>query len=161
MRIRFGGLTAVALVLLSACGGSTPSSGSNAKISIDFASADDRIGVFKTVGDGMVSNASTAGVTVRHYDNKLDGPTALANADLMIQDHPDIIIDWNAVANVGAAIGKKFNNAHIPCLAVNQPITGCDWYNLSNKQAGIDAANTMIPLAQAKGWTANDTSLTA
>jgi ribose transport system substrate-binding protein len=160
MGSRWRGLAAVALVILAACGssgGNAPAS--SAKISIDFASADDRIGVFKTVGDGMVSGAPTAGVTVRHYDNKLDGATALANADLMIQDKPDIIIDWNAVANVGAALGKKFNNAHIPCLAVNQPIAGCDWYNLSNMEAGVDAANTMIPLAQSKGWTANNTTI--
>jgi ribose transport system substrate-binding protein len=96
---------------------------------------------------------------VRRYDNKLDGATAIANADLMIQDHPDIIIDWNAVANVGNALGKKFNDAHIPCLAVNQPIAGCNWYNLSNKQAGVDAAKTMIPLAQSKGWTADNTTI--
>jgi ribose transport system substrate-binding protein len=156
---RLAGLAAFGLLLITACGAGSGSSGSTAKLKIDFASADDRIGVFKTVGDGMVANAAKAGVEVRHYDNKLDGATAIANADLMIQDHPDIIIDWNAVANVGNALGKKFNDAHIPCLAVNQPIAGCDWYNLSNQQAGVDAANTMVPLAQAKGWTANDTTI--
>ena len=160
MRTRLGGAITVLLVLMAACGGSgnqTPAA--NGPLKIDFASADNAIGVFKTVADGMVSGAPTAGVTVRAYDNKLDGATALANADLMIQDHPDIIIDWNAVANVGNALGKKFNNAHIPCLAVNQPIAGCNWFNLSNKQAGIDAAHTMIPLAQQKGWTSSDTTI--
>lgn len=162
MRSRFTAVTAVmaiTLLFLTACGASGNNSGSSKTISISFASADDRIGVFKTVGDGMVANAAKAGVKVKHYDNKLDGATALANADLMIQDHPDIIVDWNAVANVGAALGKKFNDAKIPCLAVNQPIAGCAWFNLSNQQAGIDAATTMIPLAQSKGWTAADTTI--
>lgn len=158
MRVRFAALFLTVLVFLTACGSSSTPAASG-PLKIDFAGADDAIGVFKTVADGMVSGAPTAGVTVRRYDNKLDGATALANADLMIQDHPDIIIDWNAVANVGNALGKKFNDAKIPCLAVNQPIAGCNWYNLSNKQAGIDAATTMIPLAQSKGWTSSDTTI--
>src|SRR5260221_11166965 len=143
---------------LGGCGSSSTPAASG-PLKIDFAGADDAIGVFKTVADGMVSGAPTAGVTVRRYDNKLDGATAIANADLMIQAHPDIIIDWNAVANVGNALGQEFNGAHIPCLAVNQPIAGCDWFNLYNKQAGIDAATTMIPIAQSKGWTSADTTI--
>ena len=154
----YGALLAVVMVL-TACGSSSTSGGSSTPVKIDFASADDAIGVFKTVSDGMVSGAATAGVTVRRYDNKLDGATAIANADLMIQDHPDVIIDWNAVANVGAALGKKFNDAHIPCLAVNQPIPGCPQYNLSNMKMGVDAANVLVPVAKSKGWTADDTTV--
>lgn len=159
MNGRVGGLIAVVALLFTACGSSSTPAASNAPLKIDFASADNAIGVFKTVADGMTSGAPIAGVTIRSYDNKLDGATALANADLMIQDKPDIIIDWNAVANVGNALGKKFNDAKIPCLAVNQPIAGCNWFNLSNKQAGVDAANTMVPLMQQKGWTADNTTL--
>jgi ribose transport system substrate-binding protein len=159
MRIRLAGATLVGLVVLTACGGTSPSPTASAPLKIDFASADDALGVFKTVSDGMVAAAPTAGVTVRRYDNKLDGATALANADLMIQDHPDIIVDWNAVANVGNALGKKFNDAKIPCLAVNQPIAGCDHYNLSNMQAGVGAAGVIVPVAKTKGWTSADTTL--
>lgn len=149
-------------MFLVGCGGGgsgASNTGSSTPIKIDFASADDAIGVFKTVSDGMVAGAPTAGVTVRRYDNKLDGATAIANADLMIQDHPDVIVDWNAVANVGAALGKKFNDAHIPCLAANQPIPGCAQFNLSNMKMGVDAANIVVPAAKAKGWTSSDTTI--
>jgi ribose transport system substrate-binding protein len=157
MRMRLIGLLGVATMLLVACGTSSPSS--SGTIKIDFASADDAIGVFKTVSDGMVAGAPIAGVTVRRYDNKLDGATAIANADLMIQDHPDVIVDWNAVANVGAALGKKFADAHIPCLAANQPIPGCAQFNLSNQKMGVDAANIVVPAAIAKGWTSANTTI--
>lgn len=153
------GMVGVLATVLVACGGSSGGSGSTTPIKIDFASADDAIGVFKTVSDGMVAGAPTAGVTVRRYDNKLDGATAIANADLMIQDHPDVIVDWNAVANVGAALGKKFSDAHIPCLAANQPIPGCAQFNLSNQKMGVDAANVVVPAAKAKGWTSSDTTI--
>jgi ribose transport system substrate-binding protein len=156
---RLIGLLGVAAMLLAACGSSPTNTGTTAPIKIDFASADDAIGVFKTVSDGMVSGAPIAGVTVRRYDNKLDGATAIANADLMIQDHPDVIVDWNAVANVGAALGKKFADAKIPCLAANQPIPGCVQFNLSNMKMGVDAANIVAPAAKAKGWTSADTTI--
>jgi len=155
---RLIGLIGVAAMLLAACGGS-PSPGTGGPIKIAFASAADSIGVFKTVSDGMVSGAATAGVTVRRFDNKLDGATALANADLMIQEHPDVIVDWNAVANVGPALGKKFNDAKIPCLAVNQPIPGCVQFNLSNQKMGEDAAAILGPAAIAKGWTSANTTI--
>lgn len=158
MRMKLIGLVGVAAMLLAACGG-TPSTSNSGPIKIDFASAADSIGVFKTVADGMVSGAPTAGVTVRRYDNKLDGATAIANADLMIQDHPDVIVDWNAVANVGPALGKKFNDAKIPCLAVNQPIPGCVQFNLSNQKMGEDAAAVVGPAAIAKGWTSANTTI--
>lgn len=160
MSQRWLGLIGLVTVMLAACGGtSSNNTGSSAPIKIDFASADDAIGVFKTVSDGMVAGAPTAGVTVRRYDNKLDGATAIANADLMIQDKPDVIVDWNAVANVGPALGKKFNDAHIPCLAANQPIPGCAQFNLSNMKMGVDAANVVVPAAKAMGWTSSDTTI--
>ena len=73
---------------------------------------------------------------IKRYDNNLDGPTALRNAGLMVQDHPDVAIDWNTVVGVGAAVGAQFTRNNVKCLAVNQQIPGCAWFNLSNKQFG-------------------------
>lgn len=160
MKARLGGLVLGAALLLVACGGGGGGGGGGSKtLKIDYASAADSIGVFRTVGDGMVKGGPTAGVHVRRYDNNLDGATAIRNADLMIQDRPDIIIDWNAVANVGPALGRKFNNAHIPCLAVNQPIPGCPQFNLSNQQMGIDAAKVIVAEALKRGWTSSNTTI--
>jgi ribose transport system substrate-binding protein len=158
MKLR-SALVLLGVLLATACGNTGSSTTNSSELKIDFASADDAIGVFQTVSQGMVDNASKAGVSVRKYDNKLDGPTAIQNADLMIQDQPDIIIDWNAVANVGPALGKKFNNAKIPCLAVNQPIPGCVQYNLSNKNMGVDAANVIVAIAQQRNWTSSNSTV--
>jgi len=159
MRERSIGMLAVVGLVLAACAPAQPAAAPGKVLKISYASAADSIGVFRIVGDGMVSGAKTAGVEVRRYDNKLDGAAALANADLMIQDRPDIIIDWNAVADVGPALGKKFADAKIPCLAVNQAIPGCAWFNLSNKKMGVDAANILVPAAKQKGWSSADTTI--
>ena len=74
------------------------------KLSFTFGSADDAVGIFKTVGDGMVADGTKLGIKVTRFDNNLDGPTALRNAGLMVQDKPTVAIDWNTVVGVGNAV---------------------------------------------------------
>jgi ribose transport system substrate-binding protein len=128
-------------------------------LSFVYASAADSIGIFKTVGDGIVKDSTTLGIKIKRYDNNLDGPTALRNAGLMVQDHPDVAIDWNTVVGVGAAVGAQFTRNKAKCLAVNQQIPGCHWFNLSNKQFGLDAAKTILPVAKKRGWTGKNTTV--
>src|SRR5262249_16158006 len=128
-------------------------------LSFVYASADDAIGIFKTVGDGVVNDAKTLGIGMKRYDNNLDGPTALRNAGLMVQDHPDVAIDWNTVVGVGEAVGAQFTRNNVQCLAVNQQIPGCAWFNLSNKQFGLDAAATILPVAKKRGWNGKNTTV--
>lgn len=119
-------------------------------LSFVYASAADSIGIFKVVGDNLVTDAEALGIGMKRYDNDLDGEKALANAALMVQDNPDVAIDWNTFVGVGTAVGKVFTDAGIPCLAVNQQIPGCHWFNLSNAQIGIDAAEIVGTEAQAR-----------
>lgn len=128
-------------------------------LSIDYASADDSIGLFKTVGDGMVKHAEALGIQLHRYDNQLDGQTALRNAQLMVQNGPDIAVSWNTVVGVSTSIGRTFTEAGIPCLAVNQQIPGCAWFNLSNAQMGIDSAEVVIPIAEERGWDGSNTTI--
>jgi ribose transport system substrate-binding protein len=128
-------------------------------MSVTYASAGDSVGVFQIVGDNMVTSAKKLGMEIKRYDNKLDGPTALRNAGLMVQNKPDVIIDWNTAVGVGNAVGRQFTRANIPCLAVNQQIAGCSWFNLSNKQMGIDAASVILPEAEKRGWNGSNTTV--
>lgn len=124
-----------------------------------YASAGDSIGIFKTVGDGVVGDASKLGIQIKRYDNNADGPTALNNAGLIVQTKPTIAIDWNTVVGVGAAVGAQFTRAKIPCLAVNQQIPGCAWFNLSNMGIGVDTANIIDPIAKQRGWNGSNTTV--
>lgn len=162
-----------AVVAVSACsssksssGGSNPSGSTGAgqtkpltDLTFAYASASDSIGLLKSVGDGLMSAAGTLGIKAKRYDNNLDGPTALTNAGLIVQTKPDVAIDWNTVVGVGAAVGQQFTRAKIPCLAVNQQIPGCAWFNLSNKQMGVDAAATILPEAAKRGWNGSNTTV--
>src|SRR5579862_7426099 len=86
----------IAIVTASALAGGA--SGAHARtsaipfnqLSFTFGSADDAVGIFKTVGDGMVADGKKLGISVTRFDNNLDGPTALRNAGLMVQDKPTV-----------------------------------------------------------------------
>jgi len=128
-------------------------------MSITYGSADDAVALFKTVGDAMVADGTKLGMKITRFDNALDGPTALRNAGLMVQDKPTVAIDWNTVVGVGNAVGAQFTRAKIPCLAVNQQIAGCHWFNLSNEAMGLGAAAVMDPVAKARGWNGHNTTI--
>jgi ribose transport system substrate-binding protein len=162
---------AVATMTVSACGTSksgggtatgTSSSGSGkplSSLSFAFASAGDSVGIFKTVGDGVVNDGTKLGIKIKRYDNNLDGPTALTNAGLIVQTKPDVAIDWNTQVGVGAAVGQQYKRANVACLAVNQQIPGCAWFNLSNQDMGLGAAAVMLPIASQRGWTGANTTV--
>lgn len=124
-----------------------------------YGSAANSIGLTKEVGDSVVNDAKSVGIKITEYDNNLDGPTALANARLMVQDQPNVAIDWNTVVGVGDAVGAEFTQAKIPCLSVNQEIAGCAHYNLSNKDMGLDAASVILPMAKQRGWNGSNTTV--
>jgi ribose transport system substrate-binding protein len=157
------------LVALAGCGGDDSSDSAEpaattaekalSDLTVTYASASDAIGIFKVVGDNLIEDAKMLGIEASRFDNNLDPATALRNADLMIQQKPDVIIDWNAIVSAAPAIGKKIERAGIPCLAVNQQIPGCHWFNLSNKQMGTDAADVILPVAKERGWNASNTTV--
>jgi ribose transport system substrate-binding protein len=158
--VGLAGCIAIGLLAATASGGTKKAADKPlSSLSFDYASADDAVGLFKTVGDAIVADGTKLGIKVKRYDNNLDGPTALNNAGLMVQDHPSVAIDWNTVVGVGAAVGAKFTRAKIPCLAVNQQIPGCAWFNLSNMKMGLDAANVILPVAKKRGWNGSNTTV--
>ena len=155
-RVAYLALVAIAVV---ACGGTTPSSTGPQHYTFDYANVFDKSPTFKSVGDNLVNQGKTADITVNRYDNNSDCATVLSNAKLMVQEKPDVIIDWMGCEGAGPAVGKQFTDAKIPCVAVNQVIPGCPFFNLVNKDFGVQGASIVYPLVQKAGWTANDTTL--
>ena len=128
-------------------------------MNIDYANFSDGSAFLKDFGQGFVNAAKVAGYKLKYYNNNLDGPTAIRNAHLMVQDKPDLILEANAVAGVGNAIGKIFADAHIPCIAVNVATPGCPLLNQINQAVGVSAAQAMAPFAKAAGDTGANTTI--
>ena len=76
------------------------------------------------MGDGIENAARVAGIRMNRYNNNNDGPTTINNARLMIQDKPDLILEYTGVEGIGAALKKMFGDEKIPFIAINIPIPG-------------------------------------
>jgi ribose transport system substrate-binding protein len=126
---------------------------------IAYANVADSSPLFKLVGDKMVSDGKQVGITVKRFDNNFDPAKALSNAQLMVQQKPDLIVDWTGTESIGKSVGAVFSRAKIPCVAVNQTIEGCAYFNLQNKLLGSGAAEIVAPAMQKKNWTAADTTV--
>lgn len=115
--------------------------------------------LFKLVGDNMVSDGEKLGYTVKRYDNAFDASKVLSNAQLMVQQKPDLIVDWIGVDSIGKSVGTVFSRAKTPCIAVNQQIEGCAFFNLVNAQLGQQASSIAAKAIKDNGWTAADTTV--
>jgi ribose transport system substrate-binding protein len=160
------GAAALAL-LVTACGGedegaskaSTNGTAEAKSYTFAYGNVADSSPLFKLVGDQMVADGKKVSITVKRFDNNFDPAKALSNAQLMVQQKPDLIIDWTGTESIGKSIGAVFKRADIPCVAVNQTVEGCPYFNLQNKLLGSGAADIVVPLMKEKGWTPADSTI--
>jgi ribose transport system substrate-binding protein len=129
------------------------------KYHFDYAHASEAGAIETTIRAGIVDAAKKLGIHMNLFENNNDGPTALSNARLMIQEQPDEIIEYNLVDGVGKALGAQLTASKIPCMSVNVETPGCPWINLSNKISGVGAGQIIAREAMKRGWTAKDTTV--
>jgi len=161
LRVRLVGIAALALVVSGVALLATTSATARPKATYTFtyANVTDKSPLFKLVGDLMVTDGKKVGITVKRFDNDFSASTALSNAQLMVQEQPNLIIDWTGTESIGNSIGAIFKRANIPCIAVNQTIAGCPYFNLQNKYLGLGAAQIVVPIMKQKNWTSKDTTI--
>lgn len=125
-------------------------------LKICYANANDKAAMFAGVGANVKDTCEKAGIELVYFDNNNDAETTISNAKLMVQEEPDFIIEYSPVEGL-TALKQIFEGAGIPYVCVNVPIEGGYWFNLSNKNLGVETADIVVPIAQEKGWTADDT----
>lgn len=129
-------------------------------VSMAYTNATDAAPLYVTMRDGVSSAAETAGVSLETYDNKLDPATVLQNARLITQNKPDVVLSYNPIEDVYGSVEKLYEQAGIPCIAVNTPGKGyCSWFNLSNPELCTDTAKAVGTVAKEEGWTGEDTTV--
>jgi ribose transport system substrate-binding protein len=114
---------------------------------------------YKAMGDSFVKSAQALGIKVYRFDNAANGATSVTNARLMVQEHPDVIIDYSGIASANPEIGSIFAAAKIPCVAINLPIPSCSQFGFSQQQLGTEVGTAAGKAIVASGWTGSDTTL--
>jgi len=106
------------------------------KYVIGFANLQRDISFCAKVEQGILANAKAAGIDVVVADNRLDGATALANAESFITRDVDFVIEFQTDANFGATIMQKMNDAGIKVIAIDIPMPGATFFGANNPKSG-------------------------
>ena len=89
------------------------------------------------VREGIERAAKAAGnVELVTMNNRMDGQTALNNADNFLVQGVNGVIEFQTDEQFGLAIMEKFNAEKIPVIAIDIPMKGAVFFGVNNAQAG-------------------------
>lgn len=117
---------------------------------IGFANLQRDISFGVLVENGIKANADAAGVNLLVADNRLDGPTALSNAQSFAQRNVDYAIEFQTDVNFGPAVMKVFNDAGIKVSAIDIPMPGATFFGANNPKSGYMGGSYLAQAAVAK-----------
>lgn len=83
------------------------------------------------------------GVELVTLDNRYDGPSAVANAEELIRDGVDLILEFNVAHEVAPAIGHRIAEAKIPLIAIDIPHPNAIFFGVDNYRVGVDAGELL------------------
>jgi ribose transport system substrate-binding protein len=70
-------------------------------------------------------------------NNRYSPKVALRNADLLIKEGVNVVLEFQTYEHVAPIIASKFLDAHIPVIAIEIPHPGAIYFGANNYQAGI------------------------
>ena len=71
-------------------------------------------------------------------NNRYSAREALRNADLLIRERVDLVLEFQTYERVAPIIASKFLGANIPVIAIEIPHPGATYFGADNYQAGSD-----------------------
>jgi len=92
--------------------------------------------------------ARTLPIDMTYFNNAGDPTRAIANADAAVAAHVDLLIEYNADPNANAEIARRCAVAHIPVLALVDPVPGAPLYGPDNRTAGRIAGHALAAFAR-------------
>lgn len=111
---------------------------SKARYKIGFANLTEDITFCADVRTSIERSAEKAGnIELVKANNRLDGATALANADTFINQGVDLAIEFQTDEKFGPAIMEKFKAHNIPVIAIDIPHPDAIYFGADNYKAGF------------------------
>jgi ribose transport system substrate-binding protein len=131
----------VLALIIASCAQATPAPSSaetsGTRYKIGFANLTEDIVFTKLVREGIERKAQEMGnIDLVLADNKLDGATALANAENFITQGVQGVVEFQTDEQFGNVIMDKFRRNNIPVIAIDIPMPGATFFGADNYQAG-------------------------
>jgi ribose transport system substrate-binding protein len=99
---------------------------------------------------GIKANATAAGIDLLVADNRLDGPTAFANAQSFVRRHVDYAIEFQTDVNFGPVVMHAFNQAGIKVIAIDIPMPGALFFGVNNPRSGFMTGSYLAEAAKSE-----------
>jgi ribose transport system substrate-binding protein len=91
----------------------------------------------REVQKGLVSAAEISETELLVVDNRYDAKVALRNAERLIREQVELVIEFQTDESVAAAIAAKYMDAGIPMIAIDIPHPGATYFGANNHEAGF------------------------
>jgi ribose transport system substrate-binding protein len=104
---------------------------------IGYASQGQQSSFSREVDSSIVTAAEGVHAELITVDNRYDPRVALRNADHLIREGVDLVIEFQTDEQVAPAIAAKFLEASIPLIAIDIPHPGATYFGANNYKAGL------------------------
>jgi ribose transport system substrate-binding protein len=105
----------------------------------------------REVQNSLRRAAEGAKVELIIMDNRYDAKVALRNADHLVREAVDLVIEFQTDESVAAEISRKYLEANIPIIAIDIPHPGATYFGANNYEAGLIGGRYLGRWA-AKNW---------
>ena len=102
----------------------------------------------REVHDGLVRAAERSQVELIVVDNRYQPKIALKNAELLIREGVDLVIEFQTDEAVAPAIASAYHQAGIPMIAIDIPHPGATYFGANNYEAGLLAGRHLARWAK-------------
>ena len=107
------------------------------KYKIGYAGQSQEFSFARLVADGMTRAARDASINLVTVDNRYSSKIALRNADTLVGEHVELVIEFQTDEHVAPIVSSKFLEANIPIVALEIPHPGATYYGANNYAAGL------------------------
>jgi ribose transport system substrate-binding protein len=91
----------------------------------------------KEISDGLQREAAALGVELICVDNRYNPRIAQRNADILVREKVDLVIEFQTDEHVAATVAAKYREANIPLIALEIPHPGATYFGGNNYEAGL------------------------
>lgn len=94
-------------------------------------------GFSKEVSASLRRAAEAEGIELICLDNQYNPKIAQRNADLLVREKVDLVIEFQTDENIAPVVAEKYRSANIPLIAIEIPHPGATYYGANNYEAGL------------------------
>lgn len=91
----------------------------------------------KDVSEGLQRAAAAEGIELICLDNRYSPKIAQRNADLLVREQVDLVIEFQTDENIAPILAAKYREAGIPLIAIDIPHPGATYFGANNYEAGL------------------------